>query len=435
MKRYCINFKEENKQNGRKEIPKLSKSRIKVHVCTCKKEYRKELFLKLRAHRSKSKTHRVLDIKNDAFAMYRLQYKELNVFDETELQYDLCNVRESFDIDIYLHTYYTLLYNESEKSKTELLDSKWAKDKRDEFKNKRENYRDNNRKNKDKSSPQFQPFEIREEITCNQIYIPDFAPNLIRFYYMNSAFRNIFKQAEKEDKYKYNQIKDIVSEYKKECKQGSYDLRKEERWLLERLLGCKLAYALYSFFSKVFHNSNIQKKEYKNIMTPMIEEILKYPGVYGRCAIVPWCKSVYELIFDQMKEPIVQESWEELISSPSDICFTNLKQENLKENGKYLKIDIRGKKSEEKAEQLEAKIIKILSENVLPPAIAQLKEEYLEREKEYWREHKKMRSDQLQDFDKELPCLILSKSEEYEIENNNLYAKIQKIVMDNLQTI
>lgn len=431
MKRYCINFKEENKQNGRKEIPKLSKSRIKVHVCTCEKDYRKKLFLKLREHRSKSKTRRVFDIKNDAFAMYRLQYKELNVFDETELQYDLCNVRESFDIDIYLHTYYTLLYNESENFKITLLDLKWDDDIKDEFQNKRDNYR----KNQDKSSSAFQPFEIREEPTCNRVNIPDFAPNLVRLYYVNPAFRNIFKQVEKEDKYKYNQIKEIVSEYKKVCKQGSYELRKEERWLLERLLGCKLAYALYIFFSKVFHNSNIQKKEYKNIMTPMIEEILKYPGVYGRCAIVPWCKSVYELIFDQMKEPIVQESWEELISSPSDICFTNLKQENLKENGKYLKIDIRGKKSEEKAEQLEAKIIKILSENVLPPAIAQLKEEYLEREKEYWREHKKMRSDQLQDFDKELPCLILSESEEYEIENNNLYAKIQKIVMDNLQTI
>lgn len=433
MKRYCINFKEENKQNGRKEIPKLSKSKIKVHVCTCEKDYRKVLFLKLRAHRSKSKTRRVFDIKNDAFAMYRLQYKELNVFDETELQYDLCNIRESFDIDIYLHTYYTLLYNESEKSKIELLDSKWNET--ISFQIQRRDYIKNIRRSKKNGHPQFQPFEIREEITCKKVYIPDFAPNLIRFYYMNSAFRNIFKQAEKEDKYKYNQIKDIVSEYKKVCKQGSYELRKEERWLLERLLGCKLAYALYSFFSKVFCNSNIPQKEYKNIMTPMIEEILKYPGVYGRCEIVPWCKSVYELIFDQMKEPIRRKSWEELISSPSDICFTSLKQENLKENEKCLKIDIREKKPEEKTEQLEAKIIKILSENVLPPAIAQLKEEYLEREKEYWREHEKMRSDQLQDCDKELPCLILSESEEYEIENNNLFAKIQKIVMDNLQTI
>ena len=125
--------------------------------------------------------------------------------------------------------------------------------------------------------------------------IQDFAPNLVRLYYLSDGFWKLFKyvKGSNASKYSYMSIKGIFED---DVVKAS---RVEEKWLVERLIGANLAWSCYSFFSAVFENMEFKTVEeyYKNSIQNIIREIMLWEGVYSRNGLIARLKTIYELKF------------------------------------------------------------------------------------------------------------------------------------------
>lgn len=204
---------------------------------------------------------------------------------------------ELIKLDMFLHTYYTLLYEKNKGSYVPLVGKGWEKFQKDEMREKRNNYRTNG------GGKRGLPFKIVEKKNGKSVKgreneetkIPDFAPDAIRLAYLSIEFRTLFKDVKKEDaeKFGYSEIQKIF--------EGNAELiafnRKEEIWLEERLLAVNLAWAFHSFFYPIFQNMTFAEvqRDFQELMEGIIHEVMKWEGLYSRIELIRKLKIIYEI--------------------------------------------------------------------------------------------------------------------------------------------
>lgn len=191
-------------------------------------------------------------------------------------------------IDINLHIYYTILYQENKGKYTNLLQDNWTKEEKEDFREKRKSYK----AYKKRTEGHYIPFKIDDSTPEKRIQIQDFAPNLIRLYYSNSELRNIFTDTKSADTKKYYSV-GISSVY-----QSPYIHLEgvEEIWLLERILGINLARELYSLFSRILPtNFSLVESKYQPLIIEIVREIMNLQGVYSRCLLVHKLKEILKI--------------------------------------------------------------------------------------------------------------------------------------------
>ena len=183
---------------------------------------------------------------------------------ESEMYRSIFNVDLKSDIvelDIYLHIYYTLLYERNKNAYVPLVEAGWTEEKKREIRLKRKEY---NRNIENKSKERL-PFRIVEKENSSskggrlneETKILDFAPDISRLVYLSKEFRTVFGviKSNTASKYSYSRIKKLFENNNAEFK------RKESIWLAERLFGINLTWALYSFFSIILKNMNFKDVE------------------------------------------------------------------------------------------------------------------------------------------------------------------------------
>ena len=209
------------------------------------------------------------------------------------------------NLDIYLHIYYSLLYKQNKESYIALTEKEWTSEQKIEIREKRKECKKYFKGNPDK----FKPFVIREKInekknSEGKVYydvtgIQNFAPNVSRLYYLSREVRQIFTKVKKinTEKYSYNKMKSLFdSDY------VSIN-RIEEIWLCEYLFGLNLAIMFYSFFEPILKDICFEdiKREYYEIIKKIILEVMKVKGIYTRCLLIQKMKMIYELKFANSK--------------------------------------------------------------------------------------------------------------------------------------
>ena len=236
-------------------------------------------------------------------------------------------------LDMYLHTYYTLMYERNKDSYIPLASKEWEKSQRNKMHDKRKNYKfKNNRK-------RSLPFEILEKeggksvkgSVNEETKIPDFAPDAIRLAYLSKEFRTVFEDVKKVDakKFGYSEIQGIFVE--------NADLiefsRKEEIWLEERLLAVNLAWAFHSFFYPIFQNmpfAEVQRK-FGELIEGIIHEAMKWEGLYSRMEFIMKLKVIYEIrsravngMIQILPEKEIPHSLSQVVTGRiSDVCDYN----------------------------------------------------------------------------------------------------------------
>lgn len=311
-----------------------------------------------------------------------------------------CFSSELIKLDLNLQVYYTLLERKNKDLYIPLKEKEWSKEKKDEIQKKRKECR----RNKKNGLSREEPFRIvekdnslknkKEKTYYGEVMIQDFAPNMCRWYYLSSKFRNIFGEVRKLDKYKFSEIKKIFQE--------ANIKRKEEIWLSENLLGINLSLALYSFFSVILKDTNYTtiEKDYAGVIREIIEEIMSLEGIYSRCVIVHKLKIIYELrvksrLYTSSNTPqeTLEYLYKQVLRQYMPECVKQYNYIKFYALGKYEKD---GTDNTSAIEKLEKDCDKLLSE-------------YFEFSEEYY--------------------LINELSKE--IENEKLYALIQSIVISN----
>lgn len=164
-------------------------------------------------------------------------------------------------LDIYLHIYYTLLYERNKNIYVPLVEAGWTGDKKRAIRLKRKEYN----RNIENISKGKLPFQIVEKENSSskggrpneETKILDFAPDISRLVYLSKEFRKVFSviKSNTASKYSYSKIKKLFENNDVEIK------RKESIWLAERLLGINLTWALYSFFSIILKDMNFKDVE------------------------------------------------------------------------------------------------------------------------------------------------------------------------------
>ena len=166
------------------------------------------------------------------------------------------------DVDIFMHSYYSILFSETKDDYVGLKQMNWTREEKETFTKARNNIRHN------KESKRFVPYHINEKFK-RKIEIQNFAPDLVRLYYLNKEYRNIFFNTQDSDNLKYFSS-EISSVYTESILKLN---RIEEIWLLERLLGINLARELYSLFSVILPQNNFALINVK--YQPFLRDIIK----------------------------------------------------------------------------------------------------------------------------------------------------------------
>lgn len=190
-------------------------------------------------------------------------------------------------LDMNMHVYYTILYQNSKKNYINLLPDNWTKDEKEKFRSQRKSCNAYIKK----AEGIYFPFEIKENRT-RRIRIQDFAPNLVRLYYSNKELRNIFSDTQSDDTDKYYSS-NILSVYQSP---NMHMDRLEEIWLLERMLGINFAREVYSLFLPILpKNFSLVKRQFQPLIIGIIHEIVKLQGVYSRCLVVHKLKEIVKI--------------------------------------------------------------------------------------------------------------------------------------------
>lgn len=205
----------------------------------------------------------------------------------------LYNIFESrvIDVDIFMHSYYSILFSETKDDYVGLKQMNWTREEKETFTKARNNIRHN------KESKRFVPYHINEKFK-RKIEIQNFAPDLVRLYYLNKEYRNIFFNTQDSDNLKYFSS-EISSVYTESILKLN---RIEEIWLLERLLGINLARELYSLFSVILPQNNFAliNVKYQPFLRDIIKEIMKLEGIYSRCFLVRKLKIITRIKISSM---------------------------------------------------------------------------------------------------------------------------------------
>lgn len=260
-------------------------------------------------------------------------------------------------LDIYLRLYYTVLYEKNKNIYVPLVEDSWTAEKREEIRKKRKEYN----RSVGKDIKREMPFQIVEKENSSSTggrpneatKIIDFAPGISRLAYLSTEFRNIFKPTKKIcSKYSYSEIQKIFDYNNVSIK------RKEEIWLIERLLGVNLAWAFYSLFSVLLKGVNFKELEedlefpsntgqegtvstVSGYMKSIIHEIMAWEGVYSRTELVIRLKIIVELKIRSEKEgkwnkpeKILQYLYERIVKQRMGALASAYKE---KENSIYCK--------------------------------------------------------------------------------------------------
>lgn len=224
------------------------------------------------------------------------------VGDEESMYFDILESSASSELmklDVCLHTYYTLLYQKNKNTFIALTPSDWTKEERDNLRSKRKECNRYNKKKQDRKVPFTIVEGANEKVSdagktfYKETTIQDFAPNIARVYYLCDEFKNVFCETKKADakKYNYMQMKTILNN------QIVLIARKEEIWLSERLLGINLAIAFYSLFSVLLKGITFKEieNEYQKDIRETVHEVMRWEGVYSRSVIVHKLKVICEL--------------------------------------------------------------------------------------------------------------------------------------------
>lgn len=202
--------------------------------------------------------------------------------------------KELIKLDVYLHMYYTSLYKENKERYVDLIPSEWKKDKKDDIRKRRKNL--NHYISITEKDAEKKPFKIIEKIqrkkarnsdryVYGKTQIMDFAPNIVRLYYMSKEFRNIFNSDINDDeyeKYKYSNVINFLKKYSV-IKIG----RMEEIWLMERLLGINFSLVLFAFFNELFRENNFKEiEDYRTDIYKIVKKIMNWKGIYSRTEVV-----------------------------------------------------------------------------------------------------------------------------------------------------
>ena len=189
---------------------------------------------------------------------------------------------ELIELDVVMHIYYTMLYHRDEKKYIPFLKAEWNSDQKVKIREERKSCK---RYEKREQSKRKAPFEISENDESGFIKIQDFAPEIVRLYYISGKFRNIFKSIKNVNAEKY--MRDQIINIAKNEKLVEIS-RIEEIWLYERLIGLNIADTWYSFWSKVFIGieSTTIEKDYVDIIEEVIKAVMEWEGIYSRNLIV-----------------------------------------------------------------------------------------------------------------------------------------------------
>lgn len=300
-------------------------------------------------------------------------------------------------LDLCMHIYYTVLYEKNRNTYIPLVENDWAEEKKKEIRNKRRDYKSSIKKGEGKEKL---PFHIEEKENSaseggrpNEVTkILDFAPDVSRLGYLSPEFRKVFRSIKKniDSKYSYSNIKRIFEENDMEFK------RKEEIWLMERLLGVNLVWAFYSFFVVIFKDINFNEVEKEFKMPKSIEHTKYYVQIskIGEKTVEP-----HEIEMSKEKrEPEEKRESEEITSSLLEYV-KGIIHEIMKWEGIYSRIELiremkvivelrfRSEKCEERIKP-EA-ILQYLYENVIQQRMDVLANAYKEREARIYCEFRK----------------------------------------------
>lgn len=324
MKRYIINEKIKD-SDSKKNVLKMDDAGIRINRFT---------FL------------RAVISKDIIFPECRDMEKEIcnyhGVEDTEEIMYqDILASTHSDELgllDIYLHIYYTLLYENNKSSYTIFAGEKerickrrdkkvydtcikckeCSKCKRfkeyteytEELVNKRKEIVRYNKKEKKNRDFPFEIIErnvkIKSEKTKKEYYgkkeILDFAPEMVRLYYISNRFNKIFNNTERivEDKYQYQKIKEIFQNYRGKVVIACL----EEIWLCERLFRINLAWKFFVFFKEILKDVTFRKieTEYIDIIRKIIGEVKRWGGIYSQCLIIDKLKLICKIKIEGNKE-------------------------------------------------------------------------------------------------------------------------------------
>lgn len=395
MKRYCI--KVYKKESGyENKTGKDAEKKIPINE-----------FVILYAYLSQEKIY--LECQDELSKIFREGCAEnrIHTESESEMYRSIFNVDLKSDLvklDIYLHIYYTLLYEKNKNVYVPLVEAGWTEEKKSEIRSKRKEYN----RNIENTSKRKLPFQIVEKENSSskggrlneETKILDFAPDISRLVYLSKEFRTVFGvvKSNTASKYLYSRIKKIFENNDAEFK------RKESIWLVERLLGINLTWMLYSFFSilikdMVFNDvekgavssdnvvntthyivtteNKVKTIEGKGLgameaeqtvssilkyIKDIIHEIMAWEGVYSRVELVKRLKIVAELKIRSDKEidrknpeKILQYLYEKVVKQRMGVLSDIYKTE---ETRKYCKFKEEGdmedafKKVEKKCDEL-----------------------------------------------------------------------------------
>lgn len=297
MERYCI--KKDGKDLGCRESYMKKHENIRFDRITLLRTalyYGEEIFPECRGdYKEKSIFPECRDRIRE---LVKISVEGENFGSETDMYQDIFISIVDADMvkmDAYLHIYYTLLYEKNRDNYIPLIPQGWTKEKREDIKKRRKECR----RNMEQKMLPFKILEgdnIRSSDSGKKFYeetkIPDFVPNMVRLYYLSKEFRNLFAEIKKDDagKYRYSEIHKIFQDEVIESP------RKEEAWLLERLLGVNLAWSFYSFFSVVFKGKTFVEIEgCKDIIQKIIHALMCWKGLYSRTLLVENLKIIYEI--------------------------------------------------------------------------------------------------------------------------------------------
>lgn len=225
---------------------------------------------------------------------------------------------ELIELDVVMHIYYTMLYHRNEKKYIPFLKAEWNSDQKVKIREERKSCK---RYEKREQSKRKAPFEISENDESGFIKIQDFAPEIVRLYYISGKFRNIFKSIKNVNAEKY--MRDQIINIAKNEKLVEIS-RIEEIWLYERLIGLNIADTWYSFWSKVFIGieSTTIEKDYVDIIEEVIKAVMEWEGIYSRNLIVERLKLIYEI-----NQPVDEKSRKGILRDISKFVSSTLKSD------------------------------------------------------------------------------------------------------------
>lgn len=225
---------------------------------------------------------------------------ELNLSVLQCFMYSVFRTKE-FELDVYYDLYFSLLYKHrrEQKKTVSLFADEWGKEtiSSDEEMGKGfvdvfgEHYRNY------KKTPEGGYWLYKEEEAAKsnskEKKILDVAPNVARMWILSSRFRNMFRSIKE---YERKEYRFLVPEIKAICEEWKLDLRLDDKWVIEQLLGCDLAIAVYELIGAISDKSlrdNILQMCGEEKIEKIVKALIQWPGLFSRIVLVNRYKDYY----------------------------------------------------------------------------------------------------------------------------------------------